>query len=239
MNNPNPESDQLSGEQISVASALKGDIVVLDEFFTERHVNLHDKKVTGNQISDAAGFRSSDEIIILHQLPTGGIESIRAEEVVDLRAPGAERFFVMLGDSTYHFIIDGLKLEWPRSGLSGKTIRLLALKGEGFEVVQEHEHVPDRTLAEDEVVTLTVAGTERFKTRPIPKNVTVYYGEDPYVLPAGSYTTEQLISLFAVESGYLLDLIEQGKLVELKPGETIRLKNSMRFTSHPPRGQSS
>jgi len=34
-------------------------------------------------------------------------------------------------------------------------------------------------------------------------------------------------------------LIEQGKLVELKPGETIKLKNGMRFTSHPPRGQSS
>ena len=27
--------------------------------------------------------------------------------------------------------------------------------------------------------------------------------------------------------------------VELKPGEKIKLKNGMRFTSHPPRGQSS
>ncbi|WP_445288666.1 multiubiquitin domain-containing protein [Variovorax atrisoli] len=239
MNNPNHGSGQLPGEQISATPPPKGSIVVLDEFFTERYLNLHDKKVTGNQISEAAGFRSSDEIIILQQLPNGGIESIRAEEVVDLGAPGAERFFVMPADSTYRFIVDGLKLEWPRSSLSGKAIRLLALKGESFEVVQEHEDVPDRTVAEDEVVTLAGAGTERFKTRPISKNVTVYYGEAPYVLPAGNYTTEQLISLFAVEPGYLFDLIEQGKLVELKPGESIKLKNGMRFTSHPPRGQSS
>lgn len=226
-------------EQNPAGESSKGHIVVLDEFFAERQLNLHDKKVTGSQIAEAADYRSSDAVVVLQQLSTGAMESIRAEELVDLAAPGIERFFVMQADRTYRIIVDGLKLEWPRSSLSGKTIRKLALKGEDFEVVQELEDVADRTLEEDEVVTLTGEGIERFKTRPIAKAVTVYYGEDPYVLPKGTYTTEQLIVQFAVDAGYLLDLIENGKLVELKPGEKIKLKNGMRFTSHPPRGQSS
>ena len=217
----------------------KFSLTVLDEFFAERLLDLHDPRVTGDQIAQGAGYRSSDEIIVLQQLSDGGIESIRAEEVVDLAAPGVERFFVMVADCTYRLLVDSLKLEWPRASLSAGTIRKLALKDETFEVVQELELVPDRVLGEDEFVTLQGTGTERFKTRPIAQTVTVYYGEEPFILPKGKYTTEQLIERFRVEAGYLLDLIENGKLVELKPGEHLEVKTGMRFTSHPPRGQSS
>jgi hypothetical protein len=214
-------------------------LTVLDEFFAERLLDLHDPRVTGDQIAKGAGYRSSDEVIVLQQLSNGCIESIRAEEVVDLAAPGVERFFVMVADSTYRLFVDSLKVEWPRASLSAGTIRKLALKDETFEVVQELELVPDRVLGEDEFVTLQGAGTERFKTRTIAQTVTVYYGEEPFILPKGKYTTEQLIERFQVEAGYLLDLIENGKLVELKPGEHLEVKTGMRFTSHPPRGQSS
>jgi len=213
--------------------------IVLDEFFAARELDLHDKKVTGNQIAQAAGYRSSDEVIVLQQLSEGGIESIRAEEVVDLGAAGIERFFVVQADSTFRLVVDGLKLEWPRPSLSAATIRKLALKDEGFEVVQELEAFPDRVLEEDDIVTLQGAGTERFKTRHAAQTVTVFYGEEQFVLPKGTYTTEELIAQFKVEAGYLLDLIENGKLIELKPGAHLKLKNGMRFTSHPPRGQSS
>lgn len=45
--------------------------------------------------------------------------------------------------------------------------------------------------------------------------------------------------IFKVDPGYLLDLWVDGKLVELKPGQELKLKAGMHFTSHPPRGQSS
>jgi hypothetical protein len=217
----------------------KGTIVLLNENFETREVALDDLKVTGRQIAEAAGYHSTDEVVVLQQLPSGSLEEIRPEELVDLGAPGVERFFVMEADSTFRFIVDGLKLEWPRASISAKTIRKLALKDESYDVVQELEDAPDRTLDEDDVVNLKGAGTERFKTKHGPKLVTVYYGETPYELAKGTYTTEQLIETFSVEAGYLLDLIEDGKLIELKAGEKIRIKNGMHFTSHPPRGQSS
>lgn len=226
-------------DQQSPKEPRKGTFLLLNENFESREVKLDDLKVTGRQIAEAAGYRSTDEVIVLQQLSNGSLEEIRAEELVDLGASGIERFFVMEADSTSRFIVDGLKLEWPRTNISAKTIRKLALKDESFEVIQELTEAPDRILDEEEVVSLKGDGTERFKTKHAAKSVTVYYGETPHELTKGIYTTEQLMAIFAVESGYLLDLIEDGKLIELKPGEKIRVKNGMHFTSHPPRGQSS
>lgn len=215
------------------------EILLLDENFNSREVTLGDLKVTGRQIAEAAGFRSTDELIVLQQLTNGALEEIRAEELVDLAMVGVERFFVMEGDRTFRLMVDGLKLEWPRAAVTGEIIRKLADKDDGFEVIQELENIPDRVLGEEEVVSLTGQGTERFKTRKAAKLLTVYYSDDPFQLPRGNYTTEELITKFSVESGYLLDLIVDCKLVQLKPGEKIQLKEGMHFASHPPRGQSS
>ena len=221
------------------AMAHDGQIIVLDEQFGERKCDLNDGKVTGAQIVLAAGFRSADNVIVLQQLKTGALEGIRGEELVDLGQPGFERFFVIEGDATYRFILDGLKLEWPRARISATTLRKLAGKSDEFDVIQELEAAPDRTLEDDDLVDLAGAGTERFKTKPAAKTVAVYYGETVFNLAKGVYTTEQLIATFKVEAGYLLDLLVGDKLVELKPGEKTRLKEGMHFISHPPRGQSS
>ncbi len=218
---------------------VRGEVMLLDENFSSRLVLMEDLKVTGRQLAEAAGFRSADEVIVLQQLRGGALEEVRGEELVDLTAAGAERFFVMEGDSTFRFIVDGLKLEWPRAAVTGAAIRKLAGKDDSFEVIQEMEDVADRLLDEEEIVSLKGQGTERFKTRKAAKLLTVFYSELPFQLPRGIYTSEELIAAFSVESGYLLDWIEDGKLVELKPGEKIRLKEGMHFASHPPRGQSS
>lgn len=216
-----------------------GEFFVLDEGFNSQLAFLDDLKVNGKQIAEAAGFRSADEVIVLQQLDSGALEEIREEELVDLTKPGIERFFVMVGDRTYRFVLDGLKLEWPRESFPAEVIRKLAGKDESFEVVQEMEDVADHVLDDEDMVSLKGQGTERFKTRKASKLLTVYYSDAPFELPRGVYLTEDLHAKYAVEPGYLLDLVEGGKLIELKPGQKIRLKEGMHFVSHPPRGQSS
>lgn len=214
-------------------------IEVLDEHFNPRGARIDDDRVTGRQIAEAAGFNSIDEVIVLQQLTNGALEEIRPEELVDLTQPGVERFFVIEGDATYRFFLDGLKLEWPRAKVNARTLLRLARKGDEFEVVQQLEDEPDKALDDDDVVDLSHKGTEHFKTRKVNKLIKVLYNEQPFELAKGTYTTEQLIAIFKVEPGYLLDLWVDGKLVELKPGQELKLKAGMHFTSHPPRGQSS
>lgn len=214
-------------------------IEVLDEHFNPRAAHIDDDRVTGRQIAEAAGLNSIDEVIVLQQLHSGALEEIRPEELVDLAPPGVERFFVIEGDATFRFFLDGLKLEWPRAKVNASTLLRLARKGDEFEVVQQLEDAPDKVLDDDEVVDLSHKVMEHFKTRKGSKMIKVLYNELPFELAKGTYTTEQLIAIFKVESGYLLDLWVDGKLVELKPGQELKLKAGMHFTSHPPRGQSS
>ncbi len=214
-------------------------IVILDENFNARELALGGGRTTGRQIAEAGGYPSSDDVIVLQQLTNGSLEDVRPEELVDLTAAGTERFFVMPSDSTFQFIVDGIKLQWPRAKLTAGSIRKLARKDDDFEIIQELQDAPEHALADSDVVSLRGHGTERFRTKRKTRLISVFYGDDSFALAAGSYTTEQLIDKFKVNAGYLLDLVVDNKLVELKPGETIQLRDGMHFTSHPPRGQSS
>ena len=215
-------------------------INVLDEHFNQREFVFDDPKVTGRQIAHEAGFRPTDEAIVLQQLKDGSMEEIRLEELVDLKVAGTERFFVMTGDRTYRLIVDGLRLEWPRAQLTGEAIRKLAGRDDEFEVLQELEDTPDRVIEEDELVSLQGGGTEKFKTRRAGHLITVFFGEQPYEMPRGVYSTEQLRTEFKVEAGYVLALITaDGSFDELKAGQKLCLKNGMKFVSYAPCGQSS
>ncbi len=215
-------------------------IKVLDEHFNQRDLSFDDPKVTGRQIAHEAGFRPADDAIVLQQTKDGGMEEVRLEELVDLKAPGTERFFAMTGDRTYRLMVDGLRLEWPRAQLTGWAIRKLAGRDDQFEVIQELENIPDQIIEDEEVVSLQGGGTEKFKTRRAVRLVTVFYGEQSHEIPRGVYSTEQLRTEFKVEAGYVLALIAaDGSFDELKPGQKLRLKNGMKFVSYAPCGQSS
>lgn len=229
-----------NAEKGSVGHSAGWTINVLDENFNQRNFSFDDPKVTGRQIAHEAGFRPVDEVIVLQQLKDSSMEEVRLEELVDLTTVGTERFFIMTADRTYRFVVDGLRLEWPRETLTGEAIRKLVGRDDQFEVIQELEDAPDRVIEEDELVSLQGGGSEKFKTRRAIRLITVFYGEQPHEIPRGVYTTEQLREEFKVEDGYVLDLIaEDGSFEELKPGYKLRLKNGMKFVSYAPCGQSS
>ncbi len=69
--------------------------------------------------------------------------------------------------------------------------------------------------------------------------VTVFFKNEKFQIAPGDYTTEQLIALFPIEPGYLLNLKEDGELVTLKPGQKTIVKNGMHFYSQVPGGGSS
>ncbi|MBA3904568.1 MAG: hypothetical protein C0522_13015, partial [Rhodocyclaceae bacterium] len=123
--------------------------------------------------------------------------------------------------------------------LAAKHIKFLAKVEDGRVLVLDNED-GDVVLDDDDQVDLAGKGVERLMLRNPPKTVTVYYKEAPFELERGVYTTEQLIAVFSAPAGYLLDLIERdGEFRELKPGEHIKIREGMEFSSHPPAGHSS
>lgn len=210
-----------------------------DETFQFRRVRFDDRKVVGAQIAEAAGAHPIEAFVILRHLRSGELESIRPTEPVDLGEEGVERFFVTRGDDLHRFTVEGLSMEWPKAKLAAKHIKFLAKVEDGQVLVLDTED-GDVVLDDDDQVDLAGKGVERLMLRNPPKTVTVYYKEAPFELERGVYTTEQLIAVFSAPAGYLLDLIERdGEFRELKPGEHIKIREGMEFSSHPPAGHSS
>jgi hypothetical protein len=147
----------------------------------------------------------------------------------------------MKGDRTFRLMIDGLRIEWPREKVTGETIRKLARRDESYEVYQDFDDAPDVQIDEDDTVSLDGKGLERFKTKPAKKLVTVYYNDDQkFELERRVYTTEELREVFAVPTGYVLQLVTKDcEFVELKPGGKLAIKEGMKFVSHAPCGHSS
>jgi hypothetical protein len=76
--------------------------------------------------------------------------------------------------------------------------------------------------------------------KPKPdKLITVQYNGNSFQLAKDTYTTEELMGAFSVESGYVLDLIQDdGEFRQLQPGENIKIKKGLQFISHVPTGGS-
>lgn len=202
-----------------------------------RHVSIDDGTPTGAQIANACGFTPSQQVTILHWLPDGNFEDIRPEEVADIAKKG-RRFIVQESDASFRLTVDGRRIDWPAARISASVVRQLARKTE-VDVILQREDLPDAVLDDATIVDLRGDGTEHFATKKWPTSVRVFYADVPFELPRRPHTTEELQAIFKVEPGYLLDLIDNGRLVELKPGQAIELKDGMHFASHPPRGQSS
>ncbi|WP_370154138.1 multiubiquitin domain-containing protein [Ferrovibrio sp.] len=214
-------------------------VEVSDKDFQFRRVRFDDRKVVGAQIAEAAGAHPIEAFVILRHLRSGELESIRPTEAVDLAEEGVERFFIMRGDDLHRFTVEGLSMEWPKAKLAAKHIKFLAKASDDQMLVLDTED-GDVVFEDNDLVDLAAKGVERLMLRRPPKTVTVYYKEAPFELERGVYTTEQLIAIFKAPAGYLLDLIERdGEFRELKPGELIKIREGMEFSSHPPAGHSS
>jgi len=206
-----------------------------------RTVELHDPVPTGRQIATAFGVQDGDTVIVLQQLPNHELEELRLSETTDIRRRGIERFIVVISDRTFRFVVDALKLEWPLANPTAHIIKRLVGKGDDFDLIQEREDRPDQLIEDDEPVHLEGRDTERFKTcKKRPRTVTVFYNHAPFTLEARTYTTEELMAVFHVDDGYVLDVIaDDGAFNQLKPGEKVHIREGMCFVSHAPCGGSS
>jgi hypothetical protein len=210
-----------------------------DETFSFHNELISDSKIVGSQIADLANAYPIEEFAILRHLKNGELESIRPAEVVDLADSGLERFLIVKGSSNNRFTVEGRAMEWPQDFLAAKHIKFLAFAGEDKILVLDADD-GDIEFNDDDLVDLSPRTVERFKLRKAKKTVTVFYKENAFELERRTWTTEELLAAFSVPTGYKLDLISgDGEFTEVKPGEKVRLRDGMEFSSHPPVGQSS
>ena len=215
-------------------------LVVLDESMASQKLAFAHPQQTGRTVVHKLGVQDAEQTVILRQIGTGEMVKVRLDEQVDLRIVGDDRFFVMVSDRLFDFMVDALQLTWPRAAVTSGLLLNLARKSGDFEVIQELPDGARRPLGDGATVSLAGAGVERFKTVRKPKLVTVFYRDDPVEIARGEYSTEQLVEIFKVPQGYLLEIVlPPCEFVVLKPGEKLHIRGGEKFVAHFPVGSSS
>lgn len=140
-------------------------VLIGDESLTYRPVVIEDPVPTGRQILEAAGARPVLEFSVFQVLKDGQIESLRFDEIVDLRARGAEKFLMFGSDRAFRFDIDGSVFEWGLHRISGAVLKTLAkVDLVTYGVWQEVRGGEDRQIGDAEYADLSSEGVERFFT---------------------------------------------------------------------------
>lgn len=216
----------------SGSSAARGRMaLVSDESFVFREVFFEDTKVTGGQIAEAVRAHPVEEFVILQQLPSFELETIRPNELVDLGKP--VRIFVIRGSGTDRFTVDGLSLEWPIESLSGRAIKLLAGIDEDHDLLLERDDAPDKIIADDDEVRIGKAGVERLKSRPPRGPITIVVDGEPYEAPRRVMTPNEIIQGATNKNPanhYLVQITKRERISYKDKGdEPIRLKKGLKF----------
>lgn len=209
------------------------------KFFTTVNditVKFSDATPAGERILDKAGFKPAGDFVLI-QLMRHGTRSISLDETVDLTAPGTEAFRAFQSDRIFRFTLNDHGYEWGARKISEPELRVIGRVRDDEVIILERDG-DNVELKADDLLDLGEKGTEHLQTEK--RLITIFFENEPREIARGTYTTEQLKTLFGVQEGYVLEVInEEGNLTELKPGKRLRVKAGMRFFEQVPCGGSS
>lgn len=147
-------------------AAARHIVEVADQTLTYRQVRVEDLTPTGAQLAIAAGFKSANDVSVLHVLANGELEDVRPTETVDLcREEG--RFVIVESDRAYRLMIDGQRFDWPCRIVSGGLLRKLGQVPADRAIYFERQDQPDRLLGDHDLVDLNASGVEAFVSRKL------------------------------------------------------------------------
>ncbi|MDP3495280.1 MAG: multiubiquitin domain-containing protein [Hyphomonadaceae bacterium] len=140
-------------------------ILIGDAELNFRQIEIPDPIVTGRQILEAAGARPVDEHLAIAVLQDGALETLREEELFDLRAKGAEKVLVFKADRSFRFKVDDREREYGTNVISGRTLKILAgVDPTTHDVYQEIRGGEDLLVRNADLVDLSKPGVEKFFT---------------------------------------------------------------------------
>ncbi|ENH9289511.1 multiubiquitin domain-containing protein [Salmonella enterica] len=128
-------------------------------------VDIADPIVTGRQLLMTAGAHPVDDHLAIAIMPDGSLETLRQDELFDLRGQGAEKVIIFKTDQTFRFIIDDRDSEWGISLISGRSLKIIAgVVPATHDVYQEIRGSDDLLIRDTDMVDLSKAGVEKFFT---------------------------------------------------------------------------
>ena len=192
--------------------------------FREVDVEVDAAPVTFRQLLEAAGYTPADDHLLFRVGESGALESLCLDEAAALREGATDRLVAFKSDRSFPVEINGRRLEWGESKLTGLCAKQLA--GEPSPSIGIWLIWTDGTyrfIQDTDIIDLNRSGMERIRTGPA--HVLQVEGAD-FQWPEPSIAAEQIAKLggweFA-EGVDEVDLVTQQKR-RLTPGEVVDLE---------------
>ena len=212
----------------------------MDEGFTlevnEELVKFNEPVRTVNEILATAGLEPAADHVLIQQTP-GGTNVLPPKHLVDIPKTPATRFWAFHSDRVFRFTVEANGFDWGSDQIAEPTLRNVAGVSDDDVLLLIRRKEPDRELQSTDVVRLSEIGTEHIRVSK--KQITVSIDGIDKLIDSGSYKTEELINVLGVKAGYLLNVVDvSGELKGLVDGETIQVREGMKFISQVPSGGS-
>ena len=85
-----------------------------------KNESIEDDSPIGSQLLRSIGYSPKDNVLLFQVLNDSGMEEISLEESIDFRK--GDNFFILEGDRSFKFKIDGFSYEWPESNITLKHL---------------------------------------------------------------------------------------------------------------------
>jgi len=209
---------------------------IADQTLAFQEFTFDDRKVTASQVAEKFGAFPLEDFVVLHWLDNHQLETLRPNETVDLK-DGA-KLFVVKGDGTHRFFVDGIALEWPKKILTGASIKFLAGKDEDLELVLERKDQEDRVIDDDDEVRIGADGVEKLYTRVAQLALTIFVNTRPKPWNKKRISFEQVVAIaYPVPPPGQLIVYTVGFFNgppnrpegSLTAGESVRVRDQMEF----------
>lgn len=193
-----------------------------------RALELADPVPSGRQIIDIAGFKPPEEFLIFEISHDRRLTELKLDQTTDISRYREARFLIFGSDRSWRGILDGKRFEWGAQEILGRVLKWLAnVDPEKYGVWVELRDEPDRLIADDEAVSLSPTGIERFRTDLL---IQLCIEDKTYPWPRNTIKTEEIAELGGWDlSQGVIEVDEDQNERTLAPGEVVTLRPDLTF----------
>ena len=141
-------------------------VKISDDKFEFSDFTFDDAKVTGGELADVFGVHPVENYRVYQQVKNLELEELRPNEKIDISSPSD--IYIIEGDASYNFTVDGLNLVWPRALRGGDIKKLIKKNSSDFDLFLEYKDEADQIVNDDRLIDITQPSVERFYTKKKP-----------------------------------------------------------------------
>lgn len=194
---------------------------------------IDDSSPIGSQLLRSIGYSQKDDVLLYQVLKQQGMEEISLEENIDFEK--GDKFFIVEGDRSLKFKINGFNYEWPESQITLKHLHLLTgITDKSFFLSRQTEE--DLLITDGIVVNMNASGIEDIYTKVVKQYFELNVNGTIIKVDKAQIVVSEALALAGIQDGHNYQMflkiqgepkveVQSNTLLDLsKPGiEKLRL----------------